>query len=297
MLSNFQNPISIFFKIPIKKIIDFFVWALSFLIFGFAFTVYATKDLLPNNRFYPIKLEIEKIVAVGSAFLNKEVDWQIKLINRRFQEAINVLNSSYGKESLIRLEVYITKTTESINNIENKKQKKEAAERYITELSFIAEDLKTQQKKLFKTTYQLPSFTSTQNITQLETSTPIPPPTYSPPTTLNNPPIQTQNINVNEVNQQIEHTQQTIEETIKKIQQETNLPIQNESPIPTTFPTNTPTPTITNSPIKPTNIIHNFKNFKFNESNNSDKENIDNNTKLNDTQNNNNLNENSFKAR
>jgi hypothetical protein len=246
MPTNFQNLISIFFKIPIKKIVDYFVWGLVFSISGFAFTVYATKDLLPNSRFYPIKLGMEKIIATGSTFLNKEVDWQINLVNRRFQETAKVLKSPYAKESLIRLNAYIRKTTESINNIKNEKQKKEAAEKYITELTFIAESLKTQQKKLLNpSSISQPSFANTQNLTQFSTPTP-----FSQTQNQNNfPPYQTNNsqnevFHISEINQQIETTNQTIQQSIEKIKQEVNL----SNPSPTLTPTS-PMPTISSTPL------------------------------------------------
>jgi hypothetical protein len=245
MPTNFQNLISIFFKIPIKKIVDYFVWGLVFSISGFAFTVYATKDLLPNSRFYPIKLGMEKIIAAGSAFLNKEVDWQINLVNRRFQETAKVLKLPYAKESLIRLNAHIRKTTESINNIKNEKQKKEAAEKYITELTFIAENLKTQQKKFLNpSSISQPSFANTQNLTQFSTPT-----LFTQNQNQNNfPPYQTNNSQnevfyISEINKQIETINQTIQQSIEKIKQEVNLSNPNPNLTPTSPPSTTsPTP-------------------------------------------------------
>ena len=193
--------------IIVKKVIDYGTWALFSVFFILSLLFYITRDSLPGDWLFGTKLGLERVLIATSSLLNKQVDFQIDFVSRRYREISKVLSSKYGLESLMRLDGQVVETADSIANIKDPEERKEAANKYIAELTFISAGLEQEQEKFVST----------------------PPPTYYPPA--NNAPPETQAIS-----DQIDNTQETIEETITDMNeiQLQDAPIQ---------PTATPTPT------------------------------------------------------
>lgn len=207
-----------------KKIIDYGVWVLFFVFFTYSFLFFITKDAVPGDWLFGTKLAMEKVLIAGSSVINRQVDAEIEFVQRRFDEVSKVLASKYGSESLTRLDGQVVQTADSIKNIKDKKQREEAADKYIAELSFISAGLKQQQKQILNTQ-------STQSYSN-------PTPTfYSPPSQSSQTPSQSTS---SSISNQIDQTQNTIQSTINDLNK-----IQTDST--STQPINTPTPTPTPS--------------------------------------------------
>ncbi|MFH0979704.1 MAG: hypothetical protein V1803_02020 [Candidatus Roizmanbacteria bacterium] len=203
----------------LRKIVDYGIWVLFFVFFTISLLFYATKDSVPGDWLFGTKLGLEKALIATSALLNKQVDLQIDFVARRYREMSKVLASKYGLESLLRLDNQIAETGNSITNIKDPTKRKEAATRYIAELSFISAGLEQKQQNY----------------------------SYSPP-----PPSQNQPIDSPEptnISNQIDNTQETIQKTIDEMNR---AKLQNNIIEPTDIPTSTPeiviSPTVAPAP-------------------------------------------------
>ncbi len=230
----------------LRKVIDYGVWVVFFTIFGYSSLFYVTKDAVPGDRLYGAKLATEKVLIASSSILNKQVDFQINFVARRYDEINKVLASKYGSESLRRLDGQVVETGETIANIKDPEQRKEAASKYVAQLNYISSGLANEQQRF------VPSYQPNPTLPpEIPTQTTI---AYVSP-----PPSQTETIS-----NQINTTQETIQQTIENMNQiqQNNFPAPTEIPTPTTEPTRVPTstpiptrePTPTN---KPTPTPHN----------------------------------------
>ncbi|MBI5126865.1 hypothetical protein HZA76_00200 [Candidatus Roizmanbacteria bacterium] len=244
----------------VKKIIDYGVWVIFFVFFGYSSLFYVTKDSLPGDKLYGAKLAAEKILIASSSVLYKQVDFQINFVARRFDEVTKVLASKYGTESLERLDGQVVETAETITNIKDPVERKEAAAKYVAQLSSISSGLANEKQKIVSRpignqpqyVYNAPTTnTGTNSYSPPATQTPQNQPenTYPTPT----PPLITQTQSAS-ISNQIDETQATIQETINdmnqiQLQDSTIQPTVTPTPTteiivpPTSVPTQPPTPT------------------------------------------------------
>ncbi len=246
----------------VKKIIDYGVWVVFFVFFGYSSLFYITKDALPGDRLYGTKLGVEKILIASSSLLYKQVDFQIDFVARRFSEVTKVLASKYGSESLQRLDGQVVETAETITNIKDPGQRKEAAAKYVAQLNYISSGLTEEKKKIVRYqpvsnqnqyVYNPPTTTNTAANPYLPPATQ--PPQNQPENTYPTPtPILITQTQTETISNQIDQTQETIQETINNmnqiqlqdsIVQPTAIPTPTTEIVvpPTTVPTKEPTPT------------------------------------------------------
>jgi len=179
-------------------------------------TIYATERTYPGDYLYPFKLKFEGFVLATSKILNKQVDFSIDLVNRRSKEVAKILTPKNSAETLSRLDTQVELTAISISQMSDSVEKKKAAEKYIVKLNEVSSVLNEKQKE----------FVTPPPVQQVQ------PPSNQPTT----PP--------ESVSQEIDSSQQTIEQTIEEMNIIVDQPaVQDEIPttIPTIFtPTNVP---------------------------------------------------------
>lgn len=200
----------------IKKIFDYFIWVMFFGLLLLGGIIYVSNRTYPGNKLYPLKLKFEDFVLATSKVLNKQVDFSIDLVSRRSNEIAKILTPKNSVETLTRLDTQVESTAISISQISDPFEKKKAAEKYIVKLNEVSSVLSEKQKEFI-----------------------VPPPiqqTQPPPDQLT----------VSEpISQEINNSQQTIDQTIDEMNKIANQPIQNviSTPTSTPQPTNIPTPT------------------------------------------------------
>lgn len=251
----------------IKKTVDYAIWVLFFVFSTFSLLFYITKDTVPGDRLFGMKIGVEKVIIALSPLLAKHVDAQIKFVHRRFNETALVLNSKHGAESLIRLDAQVVDTADAVANIKDPVKRKEAASKFYDELAYISAGLREEKKKILsklpEDAYIEPDIQPNNNNVSEPAyndepdvytepsvpspSTPIqvinreqeyyqPSPTVKPAVTFDTPPTLNELTN-QQLTEQIDQTQQTIEETIEKM-----IEIQEKAATPK--PTEIPTPLI-----------------------------------------------------
>jgi hypothetical protein len=238
----------------IKKIFDYFVWVMFFVLLVLGGIIFVTDRTYPGDNLYSFKLQFEDFVLATSKILNKQVDFSIDLVAKRSNEIAKILTSKNSKETLGRLDAQVVLTASSISQIQDPAERKIAATKYITKLNQVSSTLTEKKKEFVPVPAQVFPTTTPQNNSRFPTLAP------SPVTSNEN----------SDVSEQIDNSQETIEETIEEMGEIINQPtMQQDVPItPTQAPTSTPEPTDT--PIPPTSIPESdTNNQEFN--NNSDK--------------------------
>lgn len=235
-----------------KKIFDYGIWVVFFAISTYASLFYVTKDAIPGDFLYGTKLGVEKVLIASSSLLYRQVDFQIDFVTRRFDEVTKVLASQYGIDSLVRLDSQVVETAESIANIKDPNERKKAADKFITELSYISDKLDEEEEKYIQ---------KTLTTNTIPTVTPVDTRWYNPlaPQPTSGAIASSQN-----VVDQIDSTQNTISSTItslETIKEQTN---NSTGPTPTSslqktsefkFTETTPTPTMTPVPTSSTEML------------------------------------------
>lgn len=218
----------------IKKIFDYFVWVIFFVLLILGGIIFVTDRTYPGDKLYSFKLKFEDFALATSKVLNKQVDFNIVLVSKRSKEIAKILSPKNSGETLNRLDTQVELTANSISQIKNPVEKKKAATKYIVKLTEVSSTL-VEKKKEFVATPTNPVVTLQVNVLQVQNNptSPTQTPTMSP--------------EVIGVSQQIDNTQETIEETIEEMTEIVNQPtMQNVAPVQptsTTQPTDTPTPT------------------------------------------------------
>lgn len=219
----------------IKKVFDYSVWAIIVGFFLLAGIVYVNNQIYPGDNLYPFKLKFESFVLATSQILNKQVDFSIDLVIKRTNEVAKILTAKNSLETLGRLGTQVELTATSISQMSDPAEKKKAAEKYITKLNEVSSVLSEKQKE-FVTTSSSTSITEsepttqpliTQTVTQLPT---IQPTTKSTTQSITQPPITrpttqqpitqpttTPEVEIATVSEQIDNTQQTIQQTINEM--------------------------------------------------------------------------------
>lgn len=221
----------------VKKVFDYFVWVMFFVLLVLGGIIFVTDRTYPGDNLYPFKLKFEGFVLATSKILNKQVDFSIDLVAKRSNEVAKILTPKNSEETLGRLDNQVVLTASSITQIQDPTERKKAATKYIIKLNQVSSTL-TEKKKEF-----VPVPVSPTTAPQYNPSSPTPAP---PPETSNETP---------DVSEQIDNTQETIEDTIEEmgeiINQSTmqqDIPITpTQAPISTPQPTDIPIPTSTPS--------------------------------------------------
>lgn len=224
----------------IKKVFDYFVWVMFFVLLVLGGIIFVTDRTYPGAKLYPFKLKFEDFVLATSKILNKQVDFSIDLVAKRSNEIAKILTPKNSKETLGRLDTQVVLTASSISQIQDPVERKKAATKYIAKLNQVSSTL-TEKKKEFVSTPVSPTTVPQANLNQVQNNSNSPTP---PPATSNE---------TSDVSEQIDNAQETIEDTIDEMDEIINQPvIQQDIPIiPTEVPTSTPQPT--NTP-EPTNV-------------------------------------------
>lgn len=194
--------------------------------------IYVTDRTYPGDYLYPFKLKFEVFVLATSKIVNKQVDFSIDLVSRRSNEVAKILMSEQGRESLNRLDTQVELTAVSIYQIKDPIEKKMAAKKYVVKLSEVSLALSNEQKKIV--------MQPQVNVTQVPIAPTLPTSQVSQNAT---PPVS--------ISQEIDNTQQTIEQTIDKM---IIISHQPTAPDQAPTPTSTPYPTIQESTPIPTRI-------------------------------------------
>lgn len=239
----------------IKKVFDYFVWVMFFVLFFLGIIIYITNRTYPGDNLYSFKLKFEDFVLATSKILNKQVDFSIDLVSKRSSEVAKILTPKNGEETLSRLDTQVETTAVSISQISNPVEKKKAATKYIATLNEVSSTLTEKQKEFV--------VSQTNNL-------PLPPPTSVPQNIL---PTSTPDSNIS---QQIVDTQETIDQTIEEMNEIVKTSSQTtESSIPTEIPqpTTVQEPTITGADTDHNNNRKNEKEKEKEKNNNSSNDN------------------------
>lgn len=198
----------------VKKIFDYFIWVIFFGLFLLGIIIYISNRTYPGDDLYPLKLKFENFVLATSKILNKQVDFSIDLVSKRSNEVAKILTPKNSSKTLSRLDTQVEETATSISQISNPVEKKRAAIKYIAKLNEVTSILAEKQKELetipTQQTQRQPTFVQQQVQNIIPTSTPSP--------------------EIISVSEQINNTQQTIDQTINQMN---NLATTNNEVVPT----------------------------------------------------------------
>lgn len=292
------------YKIPsVKKIFDYSIWGIFGALLILGGIIYVTDRTYPGDKLYPFKLQFENFVLATSKILNKQVDVSINMVMKRSDELTKVWSSGSAQVGLNSLNSQVDLTANSINQIQDPELKKLEAERYIAKLDEVSAALREKQAELAANSPQTNTVSSQtasspvqyiqnqpagtqqpavqiiqpvqdsqgQTITSNTTSTS----TNKPSTASSSLPTPSPTASTSEtstVSQQLNDTQQNIQQTITQM---TSLTTNDISVTPTEVPTATTAPVVPTSPpptlVPPTSIpsptTHQFQNNGFTGSN------------------------------
>lgn len=216
----------------IKRVFDYFVWLLFFGLLLLGGVFYIADRTYPGDYLYPFKLKFESFELATSKILNKQVDFSIGLVVKRSNEVTKVLDSRYAKDGLDGLNTQVKLTSISISQISDPIEKKKAAEKYIVKLNEVSSALSEKQKELVvapTSSNITPSITPQVNVQQAQNVTTKPTEQVSQNQTPTTSPLP----ETSTVSQQIDSTQETIQQAIDKMTDLTTnnniTPMENEN--------------------------------------------------------------------
>ena len=229
--------------------------------------IYVSNRTYPGNKLYPLKLKFEDFVLATSKVLNKQVDFSIDLVSRRSNEIEKILSPKNSVETLSRLDTQVESTAISISQISDPFEKKKAAEKYIVKLNEVSSVLSEKQKE-FVITPTASNATVSQPVVQQSAQNIIPTVTPTPIT------------EITTVSEQIDDTQETIEQTIEEMNEIVNQPSIQYEALPQPTVQEPTTPPSTNVP--ESNSDNSNHNNNENENRNNNNNNRNNNNDEND---------------
>ncbi len=181
-------------------------WAILFFLFIPAGAVQASKDAMPGEQMYPIKLILEDalllIMKPSSAVTS---DMEMKFTKRRLLEVEHVADTPLAIKSLKSLNEQVVNTTTSISKVKNLNKQSKLVNEYIQTLQETRTTLAQQQT----TAANLVNNKNTTIPNQIENGFDL----GSPSTNGNDVSTQT------EIQQQLEETQAEITAEIEKLEQ------------------------------------------------------------------------------
>lgn len=229
-----------------KKSLDIFIWAVLLFLITPSGMALASWNAVPGDATYSWKLSLEKIlIAILSPSDKLQSTTQVKIAERRFNEFEQIVESEYAIEGLKNLNEQIAVTTSGVQKIDQNQSRSEVTETYVDSLKKMSASLDEQKSKAktgqitFATNQKTTTSSSkpkssssnptsssptvkpgtTQPVTQ-----PIAQPTTSQPSggqatqAPQNPQEPSAPVNPDEVIEQIEETQNNIEQVIKELE-------------------------------------------------------------------------------
>lgn len=219
-----------------NKRLNIFLWVLFFSLMAPSGMALASWNAVPGDATYSWKIGMENVLLAVLPSNKLKSSTNSKLTERRLGEVTKVLSGSHAQEGLHNLSAQIITTKESLNKINNAKDRGEAVALYIQTLNQVNSQLETEQQSR-SVGYLPPQQANTndfsiKNLRRQTNPTSIPQPTTQPAD--NKPVIITKIIN------------NTIVKTVTK----PAPTIQPSTPTlpPTSQPTSTNQPIITQPP-------------------------------------------------
>lgn len=154
-----------------KKTMDVLIWALLLFLITPSGMALASWNAIPGDPTYAWKLSLEKVfLKVLSPSDKLQSTTQVKIAERRFDEAERVLDSEYAVEGLDNLNKQLAATSTNIKKIDKAQSRSEVTDQYLVSLKKMSVSL-DEKKSLVKTgqiatTTQKDSPTSTRTIVQ-----------------------------------------------------------------------------------------------------------------------------------
>lgn len=231
------------------------VWALLFFLMAPSTMALASWNAVPGDFTYSWKLSLEKVTLVAlSPFSKLQSETQMKITERRMAEVNQVIYGDYAVEGLQNLNQQVIDTQVSLTKIKQAEAKQELIDQYLAYLRQISTDLDVQKEQIDR---DQTAVAANGVVTPAPTKAKNSRPTVvaqrgqlssAPPVVQQNITQVIQVVNTTVVVQQIEQTQQQINQTITELEtQQQNLP---PPPTPTPLPP-TATPTATPVPNRP----------------------------------------------
>jgi len=135
---------SIFFD-KFKRIFSTAAWVVSFFSIVLAGVVAISQNSVPGDFAYQIKTGFEKVVLYAYKIAHKDTDYQINLTELRFDESKKLIKSDRAVDSLNNLNLQILDTENSIKKINDQASKTTYTNLYISTLKDINNQLEAQK--------------------------------------------------------------------------------------------------------------------------------------------------------
>ena len=235
-----------------KKAVSLTAWIIFFFFCILTLLFGITQNSAPGDKTYGLKIGLEQNILRASKIMDKEAAIQIEFTKRRLEETKKVISSTHAIESLDNLADEVSETKKTILNMDNPEKREEVATQYVETLTEVKGALEQEKKTTINNNVTVsPSNMPTQSYSQsndypaptskltafvrnskpnaLPTATPtnilpppenrpLPPPTSIPiPTAIAVPTTTPQNNNAPALTNQINQTQQRIQQTIEEL--------------------------------------------------------------------------------
>lgn len=229
-----------------KKSLDVLIWAILLFLITPSGMALASWNAVPGDATYSWKLSLEKVlIAILSPSDKLQSATQVKITERRFNEFEQIVESEYAIEGLKNLNEQIVVTTSNVQKIDQSESRSEVTEAYVDSLKKMSASLDEQKSKAktgqitFATNQKTTTTSSKPSSSSLNPKSPSP--TVKPSATLpatqptaqattsqprggqateapQNPQDSSVPVNPDEVIEQIEETQNNIEQVIKELE-------------------------------------------------------------------------------
>lgn len=226
----------------LKKVLDYSVWAIFFGISIFVVLFLASANAVPGDALFGTKLGLEKVIIASSKILNNQVDAQMSFLSNRLHETTKTINTPYASASFKRLDDQVDTTATTISMISDPVERKQAAQKYVAQLTDVSTILSQEKQKYVSTTTSYAPTSTSNTITASKDNSLTPTPT----------PSQTTSSSSNSIATQIDTTQANVTQTIEQMTQ-IQYADTNTVTTPTETPTSVPTDVPTVAPIKTQN--------------------------------------------
>lgn len=234
------------------------LWVSLYLLFPVTIVGLFSQNAIPGEFLYPVKLGMENVGAfVFSLTPQAKASYDSTLTQRRFEEAQKLITYESNTSGLDTLVAQATKTQESVNNVQDQKQKVELQTKLINDIDKYQEKLTQTQQKV-DPTYIPPTPTPTPPIPIAQkpnaplpvfpTKPPQPPkrtPLSNPDTSSPTPTPTSGPVTPPDIVDNIEQTKQKLEQIKEQVQVQS---LQTQSQMQTT----TTQQNLTPSPLPPT---------------------------------------------
>lgn len=227
-----------------KKITNIIIWALLLFLITPTTMALASWNSVPGDATYPWKLSLEKVLLMFMSPSSKLASTtQVKIAERRFNELEQTLSGEYAFESLDNLEKQLDATTSNIQSMDKEEARDQVKAQYIASLKKMSASLDEQKSQVVtgKTKAVAQKSTSTSK-KPAPSNSPVPAqPTNNPPANNNSKPVNNPTSvpsntptptpavppSDEELIEEIEETQDKIEQEIIKVETASTTPTNN----------------------------------------------------------------------